>query len=56
MRTFVVKVPAGAKALRIDLDERIGHIGYLGEPGESVVHSDDADETAISDWAARRCW
>jgi S1-C subfamily serine protease len=48
MRNFAVDVPAGAKALRIDLDEVSGVLDIWASRRGPVVHSDDADETAIS--------
>ena len=48
MRTFAVDVPAGAKALRIDLDDVSGMLDIWATHRGPVVNSDDADETAIS--------
>ena len=48
MRTFVVDVPAGAKALRIDLDEVSGVLDIWATHGGPVIRSEDADETVIS--------
>ena len=48
MRTFVVDVPEGAKALRIDLDEVSGMLDIWAKHGGPVYRSEDADETVIS--------
>ena len=48
MRIFVADVPAGAKALRIDLDEVSGALDIWATHGGPVIRSEDADETAIS--------
>jgi S1-C subfamily serine protease len=48
MRTFVVDVPEGAKALRIDLDEVSGMLDVWAKHGGPAFRSEDADETVIS--------
>ena len=48
MRTFVIDVPEGAKALRIDLDQVSGVLDIWAKHGGCVFRSEDADETVIS--------
>ena len=47
-RTFAIDVPAGAKALRINLDEVSSDLDILARYGEPVVRNEDAGDTAIS--------
>lgn len=48
VRTFVIDVPADAKALRIDLDEVSSDLDLLARYGEPILRNEDADDTAIS--------
>jgi S1-C subfamily serine protease len=49
LRTLAIDVPAGAKILRLDLDEVSGNLDLLARQGELIVRNGDADDAAISE-------
>jgi hypothetical protein len=47
-RTFVVEVPEGAPALRIDLDQVLGDLDLVARPGKPILDREETDHLADS--------